>query len=390
MNVAVFSYYYLPIINGVVLTIRDWREKAIAVGDSWTIFVPYAGAKSVYPYVHAYPAIPLYQRFGITIPAFPEQSVDSVFAKASFDLIHVHHPSFIGTLAVSFKKKYHIPLVYTYHTRVSDYIRTYFPFLSRHIVRFIIRIFLVRFINQSNAVTVANQLLLEELVRMGVTVPIYIVPPGVPTKVISSGDRLKTRKRFGIQNSQTVLLYVGRLAKEKNIYFLLKAFVRLYQRDQTLTFILAGNGMEEEGIRRFIKKYNIEGAVLLATHETPNTIPNIYAMADMFMYASQTETYGRVLVEAMAAKLPVVVLNAPSVIGILQDKVNGRIVYKKTLSAFIHTVQEVLSDKKMRDIYAAAGQTSVMAEHDSSVSWRKLSFVYQRVLETKNMDSDTL
>lgn len=380
MNVAVFSYYYLPIINGVVLTIRDWREKAVAIGDSWMIFVPYDGAKSPYPYVHAYPAIPLYQRFGITMPTFPESSIDGAFVKDVYDLIHVHHPSFIGSLAVVFKKKYHIPLVYTYHTRINDYIHTYFPFLSRQIVRFIIRIYLVRFINKTDAVTVANQSLLSELVTMGVNAPIYIVPPGVPTKAMGSGNRDATRKRFEIAKGKKVLLYVGRLAKEKNIYFLLKSFARLYDHDHTLLFVLAGNGMEEEGIRSFIKRHRIEDAVIMATHETPDTIPDIYAMADMFIYASLTETYGRVLVEAMAARLPVVVLDAPSVVGIVHDRINGRIVYKKTLTAFTSTVKDVLADKKALDLYAQAGQASAIADHDSSVSWKKLYVVYQTVL----------
>ena len=382
MKVAVFSYYYLPIINGVVLTIRDWREKAIASGDAWTIFVPYGGTKSPYPYVHAYPAIPLYQRFGITMPTFPEQSIDGVFASASFDLIHVHHPSFIGSLAVVFKKKYHIPLVYTYHTRINDYLHTYFPFLSRQIVRFIIRIYLVRFINQTDAVTVANQSLLEELVRMGVTVPIYIVPPGVPTKIIGSGNREATRKRFGIGKDKRVLLYVGRLAKEKNIYFLLKSSVRLYEHDHSLIFVIVGSGMEEEGITSFVRKHHLDGTVILAVDETPDTIPDVYAMADMFIYASQTETYGRVLVEAMAAKLPVVVLYAPSVVGIFLDHFHGRIVYKKTITAFTRVVKETLANKKQLDAYATAGQQSVIAEHDSQVSWKKMTDVYAKVLAT--------
>lgn len=379
MNVAVFSYYYLPIINGVVLTIRDWYEKAKKRGDMWTIIVPYAGITSPYSYVYSYPAISLYQRFGITIPAFPEQSIDRLFIKKKFDLIHVHHPGFIGSLAVFFKKKYHVPLVYTYHTRVSDYLRTYFPFLSRHIVRSIIRIFLVRFINQADAVTVASQLLQEELVRMGIRVPIYIVPPGIPTRVIQGGDRIATRKKFGISSEKKVLLYVGRLAKEKNIYFLLKVFLKLYADDSTLVFVLAGGGMEENGIRSFIRRHNLSSAVILATHETPGTIPDIYAMADMFVYASLTETYGRVLVEAMAVGLAIVVLDAPSVASILQDKISGRIVYKKSRFAFATVVKELLAHKKTMRVYGNAARKIAMTEHDSEVSWQKLLRVYNIV-----------
>lgn len=390
MNVAVFTYYYLPLLNGVVLTIRDWYDKAIQGGDTATIFVPYIGKKLKVSHVYEYPAIPLYKRFGITIPTFPDQSIEQIFLKKKFDLIHVHHPFFIGSLALSFKKKYQIPLLYTYHTRVSDYIRTYFPFLSRQVIQFIVRISLVRFMNKTDAVTVANQSLIEELVKMGVTVPIYIVPPGVPTNVIANGDRLKTQKRFRIQKGSTVLLYVGRLAKEKNIFFLLKVFARLYADDRMLVFVLAGHGMDEQRIAAFIRKHKLDDAIILATHETPTTIPDIYAMADMFIYASQTETYGRVLVEAMAAKLPVVALHAPSVTGLVRDKINGRIVYKKTLAAYTNTVKELLADKKSRETYAAVGKKFAVAEHDSAVSWKKLMEVYRAILTTNRNVSDTL
>lgn len=383
MNVAIFSYYYLPITNGVVLTIRDWYEKAVKQGDKATIFIPYMGESSSYPYVHAYPAIPLYRKFGITMPTFPEQSIEKVFALKSFDCIHVHHPFFIGSLALFFKKKYQVPLVYTYHTRIGDYIHTYFPFLSRYIVRLMIRILLVRFINQSDAVTVANQLLREELVRMGVKVPTYIVPPGVPTKIIASGNRLATRKKLRIHANRKVLLYVGRLAKEKNIYFLLKVFAKLYANDHTLVFLLAGNGLEEDRIRAFIKKHRLHRSVILTTHETPSSIADIYAAADMFMYASQTETYGRVLVEAMAARLPVVVLDAPAVIGIVKDHVNGRIVYKKTLKEFYRVVYELLGDHSAQRKFAMEAQKTAVTQHDSAISWKKLHAVYQAVLKAK-------
>lgn len=102
-------------------------------------------------------------------------------------------------------------------------------------------------------------------------------------------------------------------------------------------------------------------------------------MADMFIYASQTETYGRVLVEAMAARLPVVVLDASSLGGIVVDKVHGRIVYKKTIRTFVETIKEVLSDKVQQKHYALAGHKTAVTDHDSEVSINKLLKVYKAV-----------
>jgi len=377
MHVGVFSYYYLPVINGVTITIADWKKWGEQNGVTFTICIPTLDKRvSKDPSVVMYPSVPIYRRIGITVPMFPNAFVEKEFAKRRIDLIHVHHPFSIGNLALLTKKRLRVPLLFTYHTRYTDYVASYAPgFLAEMFTRSITRR-IVRFINQCDAVTAANETLRDELRRNGVRTPVSIVPPGIDTKQYSSGNRDETRKRLGIAPQDTVLLYVGRLAKEKNIYFLMHAFARIHSRVPHIRMLLTGNGFEEHALRRFVEKNGLSARVLFATQETVKTIPGIYACADAFLYASQTETYGRVIVEAMSAALPIIALAGPSIVDLLRDGVTGRVLFHQSPEAFGDAVVSVLGDITSAKFLGLRAQKEARARYDSAVSWKQLFGVY--------------
>lgn len=385
MHIGVFSYYYLPIINGVTITISNWRKLGEKAGHRFTIYIPQPGDKQkLDSAVVPYPAVSLYKRFGITLPLFAEQFVRSEMRQTRPDILHVHHPYFIGKLALIMKKLFGTPIVFTYHTRYADYARAYFPFLSRFVIRRLVTRMIVRFMNQCSAITVANASLQVELRRSGVKTPIFIVPPGIDTKTLALGNRAATRKRLGFRSSDFVLLYVGRLAKEKNIFFLLRAFIHIIKINPHVRMFLCGSGLETERIRSFAKRHRLEQKIIVGIDETPKTIRDIYAAADMFVYASQTETYGRVLVESMAAGLPVVALRGPSVVDIVEDGINGRVVWRSSPKVFAGVVTKLLGDRMYMKNLGSRAQQSARARFDSVASWKALSVVYESVLKSKS------
>lgn len=367
MHVGIFSYYYLPVVNGVTLTISDWNHSAEKNGWQCTAIT--------------YPSVPLYKKMGITIPVFAESSIDKYIHDQKLDILHVHHPFFIGKLALHAKKRLGIPLVFTYHTRYGDYAASYLPRISAGFFRRLVTATNVRFMNSCDAVTVANATLKEELIRSGVRTPVFIVPPGVNTKQMSKGNRISTRKRFGIPESARVLLYVGRFAKEKNIYFLIRVFSKIAKKNSNVRLLLCGDGLERENLRRFGAKNDIDKRIVFATTESPETIHDAYAAADIFIYASQTETYGRVLVEAMAAGLPVVALKGHSIIDLLLDWITGRIVYQKSVRHYADVVLELLQDLKKARLLGNKAQEVARVKYDSVVSWQLLDDVYRSVLK---------
>lgn len=379
MNIGVFSYYYLPIVNGVVLTIRDWKMYMQSKHHPSKVYVPNISDKTDDSDVWYFPAVPLYRRFGITVPMFPEGVIEKEIQLHKHTLLHVHHPHYIGQLALFAKKKLDVPLVFTYHTRYSDYLRVYLPYISIGVSNFILTRGIVRFMNQCDGITVANNSLRDEIIRYGVRAPIYIVPPGVDTKFMSSGNRTATRKKYHYRASDEVLLYVGRFAKEKNIYFLIRSFVRIAKRNPHARFLLCGQGLEENQLRRIAKKKHIDHLVQFATKETPQTIKHVYAAADMFIYASKTETYGRAIVEAMAAGLPIVALRAVSVIDLIKDGITGRIVTRNSAVLFADVVLSLLQQKNLARKLGISAQYEARKKYDNAISGHTLLRVYRAV-----------
>lgn len=380
MHIGVFTYYYYPIINGVVLTIGDWKKEAGRSGIPMTVFTSQADwKKSTDPDVVEYAAIRLYKKLGFTIPIFPAGTIEKEIITRHITLLHVHHPFYIGRLALTIKEKFHLPIVFTYHTRYTDYIRTYFPSVITKFINLIVTRMVVRFMNACDAVTVASESLKYELASKGVRTPIYIAPPGIDTKKFNHGSRMSLRTRYGISDRDTAILYVGRLAKEKNIYFLLRAFLFIHRRMPRTRLLLVGNGLEEESIRTYARRKHIADVVHIITDRTPQNIADAYAAADMFVYASQTETFGRVLVEAMAAGLPIVALNGPSIMDLIADGINGVKVYRKSARVFAGRMIDVLNNPSKAASMGQQAQKDAREHFDNRISWAKLKEVYTAV-----------
>jgi len=176
-----------------------------------------------------------------------------------------------------------------------------------------------------------------------------------------------------------VLLYVGRLAKEKNIYFLLRSFLFIHRQKPKTHFFLVGSGMEEERIRAYARRKHVAEFVHILTDRTPQNIEDAYGAADVFMYASQTETFGRVLAEAMAAGLPIVALNGLSINDLITDGMTGIKVYKKSTRVFANRVLEVLDDPVKAASMGGQAREYACENFDNRVSWSKLKEVYDVV-----------
>jgi len=381
MNVGIFTYYYYPLINGVVLTIGDWKKEAELSGMRMTIFTSQANRiKSADPDVVEYPAVRIYKKMGITIPMFPAATIEKEIITRHITLLHVHHPFYIGNLARDIKEKFHLPIVFTYHTRYTDYVRAYFPSVVTKFINLFVTRMVVRFMNNCDAVTVASESLKYELAKNGVRAPIYIVPPGIDTERFAHGDRSVLRKRYGLTDRDSVLLFVGRLAKEKNIYFLLRSFFFIHRRRPNTHLILVGNGLEEESIFAYAKRKHIADAVHIVTDQKPQYVEDAYAAADMFVCASQTETFGRVLVEAMAAGLPIVALNGPSITDLIADGINGVKVYRKSVRVFARQVGDVLDNTSKGASMGVQAQKDAREHFDNKVSWSMLKDVYTAVV----------
>jgi len=211
-----------------------------------------------------------------------------------------------------------LPVIATYHTLFKEYLQHYAPFVPAAWLRSMARRFSRAQCNALNAVIVPSQAIHQRLSDYGVTSPLHILPTGIPLGYFAGSGRQAFRQRHGIDQQRPVALYVGRVAQEKNIGFLLDAVDLARQALPAMLLLIAGEGPALGSLRASVARRGLSANVqFLGYLDRRSELPYCYAAADVFVFASRTETQGLVLLEAMAAGLPVVALAAMGTIDIL-------------------------------------------------------------------------
>ena len=310
MRVLFVSDVYFPRVNGVSTSIRTFRADLTAAGVESLLVAPeYPGAApDTEPGIIRVPSggVPLDpedRRFHSRALA---QTLNAELAER-VDLVHIHTPFVAHYAAVRFARRHGLPLVATYHTFFEDYLHHYVPILPRAIGRLLARRFTLSQCDDVAALIAPSAPMRDALLAYGVQTPIEILPTGLPAESFRPGDGARFRERFGIEAGRPVVLYVGRVAYEKNIDFLLRMFVRLRERCPEALFVIAGEGPARTHLMSLAKDLEIDRSVRFIGYlERNSELPDCYAAGDAFVFASRTETQGLVLLEAMAQGTPVV------------------------------------------------------------------------------------
>jgi glycosyltransferase involved in cell wall biosynthesis len=217
----------------------------------------------------------------------------------------------------------------------------------------------------------------DALLAYGVTTPIEVLPTGMPAESFVRGDGAKFREKFGLPAQQPLLLYVGRVAHEKNIGFLLRMFVKLRAIRPDALFVIAGEGPARDSLTRQARELGIEASVRFIGYLDRHTdLPNCYAAGDAFVFASRTETQGLVLLEAMAQGTPVVSTAELGTRSILTPEC-GAFVVPESEDLFATAVAEAL---QLGPEAARRAQLRAHAESWASLAMaRRLLAFYERV-----------
>jgi glycosyltransferase involved in cell wall biosynthesis len=310
MRVLFVSDVYFPRVNGVSTSIRTFRSDLAQLGIESLLVTPaYPGAAD-----DGDPSIIRVPSGGV--PRDPEdrrflsgplKRVLNRELAAQVDLVHIHTPFIAHYAGVRFAREHGLPVVATYHTFFEDYLHHYVPILPRRIGRWIARRFTLSQCADVAELISPSAPMREALQAYGVTTPIEVLPTGLSAESFIRGDGAKFRRQFDLPDDRPLLLYVGRVAFEKNIDFLLHMFARLLIRQPDALFVIAGEGPALAHLTRLSRELGIHAAVRFIGYLDRRTdLPNCYAAGDAFVFASRTETQGLVLLEAMAQGTPVV------------------------------------------------------------------------------------
>ncbi|NLW06832.1 MAG: glycosyltransferase family 4 protein [Clostridia bacterium] len=377
MHIAIFSDSYLPYTSGVVRSIVTFSKELRALGHKVSIFAPSYGNKQQEKDVYRFLSFraPTFKEFALAIPLAP--SLSNKLKQIGVDIIHVHSPFMMGRLGARCARKLQIPLVSTYHTLYEEYAH-YSP-LAPSLVRKAVRYYTVSFSNRCQLVITPTDSIVNYLRKNGVTAPITAIPTGIELDRFNNADPTWLRKRLNLPPGEIVLIHVGRLGKEKNITFVLQAFARVHQLVANTRLLLVGGGPLRASLESQAESLGIKDAVTFAGSFSFAEMPAVYAGADLFVFASVTETQGLVVAEAKAAGLPVVVVKAYGVQEMVNDGEDGFLT-PLDQNLFTEAILRLVNDASLRQQMGRKAYRNVHSLSSQAMAKKLLSH-YQALLK---------
>jgi len=319
LRILLFTDSFFPQINGLVTAV-DTIASEISRENEVYVVIP---KNHLNEYQAKYNLISV---FSIPFIFFPEYRISSFFSlkvllllfKKRFDIIHTHTPFSLGLMGLILGKIFKIPVIHTYHTFFEEYL--HYIKLSPKTGRWLVKLVSRWYCNLCDKIIVPSQMMKKVLLGYGIKKEIRVIPTGINIKKFTNGNRLKWRKKMNIPSNVKILLYVGRIAKEKNIFFLLECFRNIRKKIDNVYLLLVGDGPLRKEVLEYLKKFNLTDYVKITGYVKPSELKHIYACADVFVFTSITETQGLVILEAISAGVPVVAVSKRGTKFILPEK----------------------------------------------------------------------
>ncbi len=329
LNIAMFTNNYLPFVGGVPVSIERLAKGLRKQGHKVYIFAPdYSNDTNENDNIIRCKPLFFYKERGFKFPIANIflHKIEKEFVTRKIDIVHIHHPYWMGSKGMKLAKKYKVPVVFTYHTRLDKYSH-YIPVLGRELFKNIISHYIIRYFSKkSDALFAPTNTAKEYLRNIGVSKHIEILPTGINFEGYDSIEKkaIEELRQKYIRNSEIVLCSVSRLSKEKNLYFLFEGVKYIKEHSKTpFKLIIVGEGPEKENLLKKIENSNLKDIVILIGQVNPAEVYLYYIFSDIFVFASQSETQGMVLLEAMAGKCPVVAVRSSGIDDIISNDYNG-------------------------------------------------------------------
>ena len=395
MRIGIFTDTYPPFINGVSTSIQ-MLENALRKKGHKVFIVTVNAEDMTYKLenngrVLRIPGLPIGIYDYRLTTCYPIKAVNKI-KEWQLDVIHTHTEFSLGTFARVIGKQFDIPVVHTYHTMYEDYVhyitKGYFDAPGKKIVEYLTKFYCDKTIEELIVPTKKTYDLFKEKYKYNRNV--HIIPTGIEIERfykekidLSKINNKKTE--LGITSDDLVVLFVGRVASEKNIEFLINNHSELLKKNNNTKLLIVGDGPDLEEYKNLAKKYKIEQKVIFTGKVPWKDIPIYYNMADIFVTASHTETQGLTVIEAMAASLPVVALDDESFKNTVIEGLTGYLFNNK--KEYISRITElIIDDNKRKNM---GNQSRINAEAYSSKYFaERVLDVYKLALKGRPLKKD--
>lgn len=352
LNIAFYTDTYLPAIDGVVTSILNFRKELTKRGHNVYIFTSKninSGISRERDKVFYYPGITFkpYPQYNVAL--FPYNSLTKL-AALDIDIIHAHTPFVMGFTAMMGAGLNNLPILGSYHTLInnSQVINAYYPknqrlkkFTAKYLFKYV-----KFFYNRCNATTAPSHAIENLLLRYGIK-NIRLLPNSIDLKVFNQKvEGGKTREKLGVKNSEKLVLYVGRLSREKRLEVLLKAAKLITKRNEKVKFVIVGSGPAEQYYKNLARRLNMHKDLRFVGTVDRESLPKFYAASDLFCLPSTFETQGIVSLEAMATGKPVVCADYLALKELVKNGYNGEKFRPGDYISCAKKIEKVLNDPK--------------------------------------------
>jgi len=384
MNIAIFTNNYLPNPYGVTTSIESFRKEFKKAGHQVYIFAPeYKNYKDIDKNIFRYPSLNIGYKIDFPLPIPYSTKIEKKIEKLKIDIIHSQHPNLLGGVAWRWAKKKKVPIVFTWHTIYDKYTH-YAPILPKSFSAHWIIKNSVNYANSVNKVIIPTQSVEQIIKKWGVVKSaIEVVATGVDEENFASPESHKIRKVLGIEKDKKIILSISRLTEEKNVFFLVKEVIKTLKKNSEAIFVLGGDGYLRDELITLINQSGVGEQVFFTGLISRNEIKNYLSSADVFVYASQSETQGTIITEAMYMGLPIIAIDALGVGDLIKNNETGILVSDKK-GDFSNKLNKLLIDNKLALELGKNAKKEAREKYTSKVCARRLLEIYEELI-TKNL-----
>ena len=389
MKILFISDVYYPRINGVSTSIKSFKENLEQLGHEVRLIAPeYNNHLCSEKWIKRVPSF--------QVPYDPEDRLMNYFElkklkkwveSEKFDLIHIHTPFMAHYFGLNLRKTLSIPCIETYHTFFEDYLHHYIPWLPEKFGRLFARWVSRRQCNSVDGVVVPSKPMLDVLTQYGIDKPMSVIPTGIDKHFLTKRNSDVFKLNYQLPMDKKILLYVGRVAKEKNIEFLLHVVKNISREYKDILLLITGEGPADKDLDLKIKEFGIyEFVKRLPYLDRGNELPQCYSAADVFVFSSKSETQGIVPLEAMAQGTPVVAIAEMGIASVIKNN-EGAFATKDNLEEFVSCVKKLISNDKLHASQSKKAYKYVKENWAASVQAEKVVSFYKASIKhnTKNI-----
>jgi len=385
MRIAFFTNCYKPLVNGVVTSISSLKEAYERKGHDVYIFAPrvedYVDQEKN---VFRYRSVNLTSKVKYPLPIPLSFKVKKIITEFNPDIVHFHHPFLLSSPAIMYGKKLGIPKILTLHTQYEQYAYYVSPVPER-ITQEAIKMIISNLAYKTDCITTPSDSMKKIMENYGIKNRIEVIPNAIHLISFKEDDeskRTEIKKKYNLKEDDKIILFVGRIAREKSIDKIIEALAIIKRKGiSKVKLLIVGRGPAMDELKQLIQSLGIEEEVIFTGAVSNEEIQHYYKMAYLFTITSTSESFGIVIIEALASGIPVLAVRAPGAVDILTDEVDG-LLTENNVEQFANALEKLIREPELREkLSHEALKTS--KKYNIDIISEKMINLYQEVIEIK-------